>query len=278
MILNDYITEWSQQTPWLLDSQIEQDLIISRIIIELFNHPKLAESLAFRGGTALYKLFIQPAPRYSEDIDLVQVKAEPIGDTLSLIKEVLNPILGKPKWKLNQGRATLYYKYEPENYPEKITKIKIEINTREHFTVFGTFYKNFQMKSQWFSGQADIQTYQFNELIGTKLRALYQRKKRRDLFDLWIAQQQSEFDLAKVFHAFNQYMAFEDKYITRAMFEENLFYKLQQEIFTTDVSKILAEGYEWNVHRAAKEIQNTVIQKLPGEAWAGYKSNVEVEI
>ena len=53
MILNDYISEWSQQAPWQLDSQIEQDLILSRVIVEIFNHPKLAEALAFRGGTAL---------------------------------------------------------------------------------------------------------------------------------------------------------------------------------------------------------------------------------
>ncbi len=83
MIAKDHITEWRQHVPWLFDNQVEQDLLISRALVELFSHGEITDSLAFRGGTALYKLFLTPAPRYSEDIDLVQIKAEPIGAVLS---------------------------------------------------------------------------------------------------------------------------------------------------------------------------------------------------
>ena len=76
MIPRDYITEWRVEAPWVQDSQVEQDLVISRALVEIFSHPLLSESLAFRGGTALYKLHIRPAARYSEDIDLVQIEAE----------------------------------------------------------------------------------------------------------------------------------------------------------------------------------------------------------
>ncbi len=79
MIPRDYITEWRAEAPWVQDSQVEQDLVISRALVEIFSHPLLSESLAFRGGTALYKLHIRPAARYSEDIDLVQIEAEPAG-------------------------------------------------------------------------------------------------------------------------------------------------------------------------------------------------------
>jgi predicted nucleotidyltransferase component of viral defense system len=109
MIPLDYITEWRRFAPWTDENHVEQDMIITRVLIELFNHPLVARSLAFRGGTALYKLFIRPALRYSEDIDLVQVNAEPIGTLLEMLREIVNPLLGKPKWKLNQGRATLFY-------------------------------------------------------------------------------------------------------------------------------------------------------------------------
>ncbi|MGH2469017.1 MAG: nucleotidyl transferase AbiEii/AbiGii toxin family protein [Chloroflexota bacterium] len=40
------------------------------------------------------------------------------------------------------------------------------------------------MKSPWFTGSADVPTFALEELLGTKLRALYQRRKGRDLFDL----------------------------------------------------------------------------------------------
>ena len=71
LIPRDYITEWRARAPWVQDSQVEQDLVISRALVEIFSHPVLADGLAFRGGTALYKLYLMPPARYSEDIDLV---------------------------------------------------------------------------------------------------------------------------------------------------------------------------------------------------------------
>src|SRR5438045_1585780 len=76
MIPTRYITQWRAYAPWLFERQIEQDLIISRALVELFNDPLIAESIAFRGGTALYKLFVNNPARYSEDIDLVQLRVE----------------------------------------------------------------------------------------------------------------------------------------------------------------------------------------------------------
>jgi len=42
------------------------------------------------------------------------------------------------------------------------------------------------VESSWWSGRADILTFEPEELLATKLRALYQRSKGRDLFDLWL--------------------------------------------------------------------------------------------
>jgi hypothetical protein len=99
MIPTRFITQWRTYVPWAFDRQIEQDLIISRALVELFNDPLISESLAFRGGTALYKLFVEKAARYSEDIDLVQIKSEPIGTVLDAIRIHLDPWLGKPNCK-----------------------------------------------------------------------------------------------------------------------------------------------------------------------------------
>jgi hypothetical protein len=53
----DYITEWRQVAPWAQDAQVEQDLVISRALVHLFQQEELSRLLAFRGGTALYKLY-----------------------------------------------------------------------------------------------------------------------------------------------------------------------------------------------------------------------------
>ncbi len=144
----------------------EQDLVISRALVEIFSHSDLAASLAFRGGTALYKLHITPPARYSEDIDLVQVKAEPIGGTLNALREVLDPWLGKPQWKQNEGRVTLVYRFDSEDNPPLRLRLKVEINSREHFALLGYTATPFQVSSRWFSGSADVTTFEFDELLG----------------------------------------------------------------------------------------------------------------
>lgn len=86
MIPRDYITEWRAEAPWVQDFQVEQDLIINRAMVAIFSHPVLHDALALRGGTALYKLHLRPAARYSEDIDLVQVRAEPAGPMMTTLR------------------------------------------------------------------------------------------------------------------------------------------------------------------------------------------------
>lgn len=111
MIAKDYVTEWRSQAPWVIDAHVEQDLVISRALVEIFGVPEVSRRLAFRGGTALHKLHLAPAARYSEDIDLVQVSPEPIGATLDAVRSVLDRWLGQPRRELKEGRANLVYRF-----------------------------------------------------------------------------------------------------------------------------------------------------------------------
>ena len=81
------IVAWSNVVQWVELRQVEQDLIISRAIVDLFSDPFLREQLRFRGGTALNKLHFPVPIRYSEDIDLVRTTAGPIGPVLDRVRE-----------------------------------------------------------------------------------------------------------------------------------------------------------------------------------------------
>ena len=100
MIPRAYVQEWSAKAPWPDLRQVEQDLIICRVLCDLFTAPKLKDRFAFRGGTAINKLLFRQPLRYSEDIDLVQVRPERIGPTIDAIREAL-AWLGD----CNRGRA-----------------------------------------------------------------------------------------------------------------------------------------------------------------------------
>lgn len=269
MIPRDYITEWRAQAPWVEDSQVEQDLIISRALVAIFTHPLLADSLAFRGGTALYKLHIHPPARYSEDIDLVQVRAEPAGPMMEAIREVLDPWLGKPQWKQTEGRITFFYRFHSEDVPPLTLRLKVEINSREHFAVYGFKRLPFAVSSRWFEGSGEIATYMLDELLATKLRALYQRRKGRDLFDLAIALEKAPLDPDRVIAAFSQYMQHGGHNVTRAQFEQNLEAKLRDPQFNADIGALLAAGFSWNNDEAGERVRSQLIARLPGDPWKG---------
>ena len=269
MIPKDYITEWRSHAPWVADRQVEQDLVISRALVELFSRPMIANALAFRGGTALYKLHFRPAARYSEDIDLVQTAPGGIGPAIDAIRAALDGWLGKPQRKQSDGRVTLTYRFDSEDLPAVRLKLKVEINSREHFTVLGLTKHHFKIASRWFSGSADLLTYELDELLATKLRALYQRKKGRDLFDLGLALQSAAVSPDRIVDVFAHYMQQEGARITRAMFEQNLAAKKADAIFTADMTPLLASGQTWSFDHAYAIVWRELVARLPGEPWKG---------
>jgi hypothetical protein len=109
-----HVTAWRAKAPWSSDAQVEQDLVLSRAIVELFSDESIAGEVAFRGGTALHKLHLDPPARYSEDIDLVQVTAGPIGPTMDAIRARFDPWLGEPRWKRGPGGVSLVYRFESD--------------------------------------------------------------------------------------------------------------------------------------------------------------------
>lgn len=246
---------------------VEQDLVITRALVDTFSVARLRDSLAFRGGTALAKLHFSPAHRYSEDIDLVQIRAEPIGETITAIRDVLDPWLGKARWEQKQGRVVLYYRFMSEGSPQERLRLKVEINSREHFSVFPLEYVDFACESPWFNGEASITTYALDELLGTKLRALYQRKKGRDLYDMALALRSTPADTDRILESFSRYMEFGEHSVSRAQFEENLAEKLSAPRFTEDVVPLLADGHEWNAEDDAALVLERLVARLPGDPW-----------
>ncbi|HAR97660.1 MAG TPA: nucleotidyl transferase AbiEii/AbiGii toxin family protein [Syntrophus sp. (in: bacteria)] len=269
MIPRAQVTAWRAQAPWPTDAQVEQDLILSRALVELFVHESVAETVAFRGGTALHKLFLPTPGRYSEDIDLVQITAGPIGPILSAIRSTLDPWLGEPKRKQSRGGVTMIYRFEATTRPIQPLRLKVEINTREHCTVLGIRRRPFQVVSPWFSGQAKIGTYASEELLGTKLRALYQRKKGRDLYDLWLALTSLEVDDIKIVDCFDRYLQQEGLAVSCAEFEENLEGKLRNRSFLEDIGPLLPTGVSYNVAEAGVLVGRRLIAILRGDSWKG---------
>jgi predicted nucleotidyltransferase component of viral defense system len=269
VIPHDYITEWRAEAPWIQDFQVEQDLVISRALVEIFSHPTLSQAVALRGGTALYKLHLRPPARYSEDIDLVQATEGPAGPMMDALHGVLDPWLGTPGRKQNAGRVTFVYRFGSEDVPPIGLKLKVETNTREHFSVYGVKKLPFAVSSRWFDGACEIRSYELEELLGTKLRALYQRKAGRDLFDLAIALADGRAAPDRIVRAFLRYMSHEGHNVTRALFERNLARKMQDVSFLSDIGPLLSTDRQWDARAQASLVSSQLIDRLPGDPWEG---------
>lgn len=181
--------------------------------------------------------------------------------------------LGEPRWKSNRGRATLVYRFDSESQPVTSMRLKIEINTREHFAILGFTEKVFKIKSLWFSQQTTLTIFHLEELLATKLRALYQRKKGRDLFDLVIILKKFPvLDITQMLQAFHQYMAFDQTKVSRAEFEANLAGKLNDEAFINDIFPLLPLEYNIADYHPVDDVihvQERIISQLPGDSWKG---------
>jgi len=259
MIPQAYITAWRKKAPWQEDYQVEQDLIIQRALVEIYTNPFLKDRLAFRGGTALHKLHLSPAVRYSEDIDLVQKKAEPFGPIVDKLREQLS-FLGKPVIKQKQHNNTLIYRFVSETGIP--SKLKIEVNCREHFTVYGIQESIFTMDSEWFSGQTLLSTYDITELLGTKMRALYQRRKGRDLFDLHYALTQTDAEPDKIVNAWKHYMKEEGNAVSQLEFIENMEKKMADKEFLGDMQGLLRPDVIYEADKAYQYIKSHLLEKI----------------
>jgi len=257
-----HIVEWRATAPWITDAQVEQDLIIRRALVALFSNMFIAENLAFRGGTALHKLFLSPASRSSEDLDLVQVAAGPIGPIMSAVHEVLDNLLGTPRRDQSKGTTTFTYRTNSEIPPVTPMRLKVEINTREHFAIEGFCEHEFTVTSRWFSGTCSIKTYTIAELLGTKLRALYQRRKGRDLFDLWLGLTAGKGDPPTIVKVFKQYLAAEGLTISQVDFRKNLAVKMNHKGFLADTDSLIRTTIPYNPQEAHELIDQKLIQLL----------------
>jgi predicted nucleotidyltransferase component of viral defense system len=275
MIPQDYITAWNNVVPWASQRQVEQDLIISRALVVLFSDPFLRGELRFRGGTALNKLHF-PAPlRYSEDIDLVRTTAGPIRPILDRAHDVLDPWLGKPRFDQSPVAPKLRYSVEAEDrtLPGPI-KLKIEINTREREAYDPPTEIPFGVENPWFTGQAGIPTFSREEMLATKLRALLQRNKGRDLFDLDHALTVFEgLNAARVVECFLLYLEKAEMAISRAEAQQRMFQKLVNPAFFIDMRPLLSTDRaktltDETLKAAFARVMTELIDRIPGDEWA----------
>lgn len=283
MIQHTHLTAWQVHAPWPKRSQIEQDLRLSRGVAALFADSVLSAHLAMRGGTVLHKAHLAPAARYSEDIDLVLVKPM---DTETLdrhLRRVLTPVLGQPTDSLiadawlairNALRPSTIlrttYRFVPVGL-QREEAIKVEVNLNESASLYPLVEVELDtLDDDGEPIRAVALSYDLNEMLGTKMRALMQREQGRDLFDLshaWLLSESNStphlVDGAKAMEAFAWYLEQEGTYLGRDDANALLASKLNKAAFRRDMDTLLRPGLpKFDVDMGAEIVRNVYLRHL----------------
>jgi predicted nucleotidyltransferase component of viral defense system len=273
MIPSMNIIAWSAKAPWAEMRQVEQDLIICRALVDLFADPTLAQELRFRGGTALHKLHLPKPLRYSEDLDFVRTASGPIGPVLDRIRQRLEPWLGRAAFEQSDTAPKLRFRVPAEDGSGMI-RLKVEINTREIKAFDSPQTIRHEVENPWYAGGSDIATFSREELLATKLRALLQRDKGRDLLDLFHALEAfHDLNTARMVECFGLYLDGGGTPISRAQAEQRMFAKLAAPRFLTDIRPLLAPDEAAKLTDEAIRsvfiiVCDRVITTMPGAPWA----------
>ena len=135
--------------------------------------------------------------------------------------------------------------------------------------MLGWRHRRLVVENPWLTARAEVTTYELDELLGTKLRALYQRRKGRDLFDLWLCLSQKLLDPQRVARCFGEYMKRQGLAVSRAEFERNLHEKRDSPAFLDDIRPLLRADVHYDAQAAMQMVREALIEKLPGEPWRG---------
>ncbi|HSH65158.1 MAG TPA: nucleotidyl transferase AbiEii/AbiGii toxin family protein, partial [Bacteroidia bacterium] len=142
-------------------------------------------------------------------------------------------------------------------------KLKVETNCREHFAELGWKKKSFSVNTGWFSGSCKLTTYTIEELLGTKLRALYQRRKGRDLYDLHKALTYSKLNKKDIIDCFKRYMKFSVGEVpSQKEFLNNMDRKIKHPEFLADILTLLRPDEKYNQEAAYELVKNELIERI----------------
>lgn len=255
------------------DTQIEKDYIISWVMYGIANNPFLKETLIFKGGTVLKKVYF-PDYRFSEDLDFTfKGKDFDIDDIKSAFNELI-------EWLYEESRISSYMKDETQhetgnfNFYLSYTgplggtgankDIKVDISQDELLYNAPEEKQIINMYSDLEHKKYSILCYSLGEMISEKMRSIMQRTTPRDIYDLWYLFETEGQDIE--IHIF----AFQEKAKHKGYNPNELTKVIEQK------EKIYAKHWKEHLTNQMTEIPdfNDVWREL-GKHWRKFKKFIE---
>ena len=283
MISAQELAAWRPFAPWSSDLMVEQDYLLTQAVAAIYEDKFLKGHVAMRGGTVLHKGHLAPASRYSEDIDLVLVTERPPAHIKKALARVLAPLLGSPTESVLTDiqlavrnlvakskiiRTT--YTYDPHSTEATFSHLKVEVNVNENRSLYPLVPVELTVPDAMTTRQVSVVSYDLDEMLGTKIRALLQREDGRDLFDLWWAWKMSntntavKVDPSRVGAAFRFYMNQEGSHFSAATVQQELERRMKSRKFLGDMDGYLPAGHSYSPQQACEDFFRMFLPHIEG--------------
>ncbi len=186
------VGEWG-----LTEQVVEKDYVLGWLLWGIATDPTLGQTWIFKGGTCLKKCYIETY-RFSEDLDFTVLPGGPhaADDVRPLIEQVLarvyyasgvdftgrEPALrARPDGLSTEG--SVYY-VGPRAQIASPSRIKLDISANERVVRPPVLRDIGHPYPDALPAPAQVRCYSFEELFAEKLRAMAQRGRPRDLYDI----------------------------------------------------------------------------------------------
>ena len=168
----------------------EKDYVLA-LVLQLINQSQLGKKLVFKGGTALHHCYLEQR-RFSEDLDFSSVQ-QPI--SFEEVQQVLTSVVYLTIKKYYQSTATM--KIERLLYTGPIgfansLKVDIDILQNVLLPVQEVVYK-----TAW-GIEFTVRVMDIREICAEKIRAMSDRARYRDFFDVYLIQKTYKLELQEI--------------------------------------------------------------------------------
>lgn len=245
---------WADENGYsdMLFSELDYRLV--QALDALYQDDFLAERLYMKGGTAINKLYLGETSRLSVDLDFNHIgpKESVLKERPDVRKRII-ALVGKQDKsyiihsKRRYEQTTIKARYKAVTGPTR--NFKIEISHVERFPILNPVQKQLRTPT----GHVGVTTYKIEELTATKLRALLERLKGRDVYDLfYISQLKPEPNVTRKMFLYYFYRS--RKVFNPRIHYRNLTKRYNNESYVDDVSFLIKPTIAFSLQKAARNV------------------------
>lgn len=194
----------AQRRNWSLHN-VEQDMILDRLVVEIANDAYLSEALVLKGGTCLHKLWLAEPWRYSKDLDFERTDDTPMGPVFDGLRAAGQRAGFTAKARTSPGELLSHVVYRGAFADGEPMRISIDVPTSPPATPARSAKRSLTVQDSGYTDAADVPVVTPAEIIASKAAAIFGRMQPRDAFDVWVAHKAQLVTAADAAECFEHY-------------------------------------------------------------------------